>query len=52
MHAWSGLDENGNLVPNRDAVAAMTKLVSLFDEDVDVVSAEEFIDRMNKNVKR
>ena len=52
MHAWSGLDENGDLVPHGDTVAAMNKLVSLLGEDVDVVTAKEFIDRIKTNMKR
>ena len=52
VHAWSGLDKNGNFVPRGDAVAAMNKLVSLLDEDVEVVSAEEFINRIKSNVKK
>ena len=52
VHAWSGLDESGNFVPRGDAVAAMNKLASLLDEDVEVVPAEEFINRIKTNVKR
>ena len=52
VHAWSGLDDDGNLIPNGDTVAAMEKLISLLDEDVDVVSATDFIARIKENVKR
>ncbi len=51
VHAWSGLDENGNL-GSGDTMAAMQKLASLFDDDVDLVSADEFINRMSYYVKR
>lgn len=52
VHAWSGLNEKGEFAPRGDAVAAMNKLASLFDEDVEVVPAEEFISRIKTNVKR
>ncbi len=51
VHVWSGLDGDGNLVPRGDTMAAVKKLVSLLDDDVDVVTATEFIGRIKANVK-
>lgn len=50
VHVWSGLDENGNLVPRGDTMAGVEKLISLLDDDVDVVTATEFISRIKNNV--
>ncbi len=56
VHAWSGCetDENGNLklVPDGNTMAVFNELQKLFDEDVEVVGAEEFIKRIRENVKR
>ena len=51
VHAWSGLDENGNLVANGNTMEAVYKLVSLLDEDVELVTPSVLIDRITNNVK-
>ncbi len=43
IHAWSGLDGNGSFVPYGDTMAAVEKLVSLFDSDVRLVTPSEFV---------
>lgn len=50
VHAWSGLDANGNFVASGDTMAAVAKLVSLLDKDVEVVSASEFMNRIKDNL--
>ncbi len=50
VHAWSGLDADGNFVANGDTMAAVAKLVSLLDGDVDVVGASEFMNRIKANL--
>ena len=50
VHAWSGLDTEGNFVPNGDTMAAVAKLVSLLDGDVEVVGASEFMNRIKDNL--
>jgi hypothetical protein len=51
VHAWSGLDAEGNFVANGDTMAAVAKLISLLDSDVEVVSASEFMNRIKDNLK-
>ena len=51
VHAWSGLDAEGNFVANGDTMAAVNKLISLLDSDVEVVSASEFMNRLKDNIK-
>ncbi len=50
VHAWSGMDAAGNLVPDGNTMAAVEKLISMFDEHVQVVSASEFMNRLIENV--
>ena len=50
VHAWSGLDADGNFVANGDTMAAVAKLVSLLDGDVEVVGASEFMNRIKANL--
>ncbi len=58
VHGWSGLDENGNLVRlnlssvDVDNTAIFAALRDGFDEDVEMVSVTEFINRMRRNVIR
>ncbi len=58
VHGWSGLDKNGDLVhlslnaEGIDNTAIFNKLRESFDEDVEMVTTTEFINRMRRNVKR
>ena len=58
VHGWSGLDENGDLVQlslkkeGVDSTAIFKKLQDSFDDDVEMVTTTEFINRMRRNVKR
>ena len=58
VHGWSGLDESGDLVQlslkkeSVDSTAIFKKLQDSFDEDVEMVTTTEFINRMRRNVKR
>ena len=58
VHGWSGLNEDGELVglslgkKGVDNTAIFKKLQDSFDEDVEMVSTTEFINRMRRNVKR
>ncbi len=51
VHAWSGLDKEGNLVASGDTMAAVDQLVSLLGDQVEVVTASEFMNRIKDNVK-
>lgn len=51
VHAWSGLDKEGNLVANGDTMAAVDQLVSLLGDRVEVVTTSEFMNRIKDNVK-
>jgi len=50
VHAWSGLDSDGNFVANGNTMEAVYKLVSLLDEDVELVTPSEFMTRLSQNV--
>ena len=50
VHAWSGLDTDGNFAPSGDTMAAVAKLISLLDADVEVVGASEFMNRIKDNL--
>jgi hypothetical protein len=50
VHAWSGLNGEGKLVANGDTMAAVEKLISRLDPDVEVVSASEFMNRILNNL--
>ena len=51
VHAWSGLDKDGNLVASGDTMAAVDQLVSLLGDRVEVVTTSEFMNRIKDNVK-
>ena len=50
VHAWSGMDENGNFSANGNTMEAVYKLVSLLDDDVELVTPTEFIERITENL--
>lgn len=50
IHAWSGLDSSGNLVNGGNTMDAVAELVSLLDEDVELVTPSEFMARITENV--
>ena len=58
IHGWSGIDENGDLVQlslkkkDVDSTAIYKQLKDSFDDDVEMVTTTEFINRMRRNVKR
>ncbi len=43
VHAWSGLDENGNFTEGGDTMKAVRQLVDALDADVRVVTPGEFV---------
>ena len=43
VHAWSGLDENGNFTEGGDTMKAVQQLVDALDADVRVVPPGEFV---------
>ncbi|MBR4428590.1 MAG: hypothetical protein IKS78_04465, partial [Clostridia bacterium] len=43
VHAWSGLDENGNFTEGGDTMQAVRQLVDALDADVRVVTPGEFV---------
>ena len=47
----AGIDEQGNMVDGGDTMAAVQKLVSLLDDDVQAVTVAEFMARINANVE-
>ncbi len=49
VHAWSGLS-GSRLVPNGNTMDAVAKLVSQFDNDVEVVTPSEFMTRIQNNL--
>ncbi len=58
VHGWSGLNVNGDLVglslgeKGVDNTAIFAALQEKFDDDVEMVTTTEFINRMRRNVKR
>ena len=50
VHSWSGLTD-GELVPDGNTMDAVAELVSRFNENVEVVTPSEFMDRLIKNCK-
>ena len=50
VHAWSGVNANGELVSGGNTMNAVEKLIGMFDEDVEVVSASEFMNRVRENL--
>ena len=49
VHAWSGLDKNGNLVPNGNTMNAVEAVIQRLDSDVEVVTPSAFVDKIIKN---
>ncbi len=49
VHAWSGLDGDGNFVEGGDTMAAVQRLVGLLDENTRLVSPAQFMDRLAEN---
>ena len=43
IHAWSGLDANGEFVEGGDCMRAVQQMVSLFGDNVRIVSPGEFV---------
>ncbi|MBQ7364408.1 MAG: hypothetical protein IJW46_02285 [Clostridia bacterium] len=50
VHAWSGLDQEGNVVKDGNTMDAVTALIEKLDDNVDVVTPSEFIRRITENV--
>ena len=50
VHCWSGFDESGNLVANGDTMKGLEKFASLLDEDVELVTPGEFMERIEENL--
>lgn len=50
VHAWSGM-KNGQLSEGGNTMDAIAALIEKFDEDVEVVTPSEFMDRMIANCK-
>ncbi|MBQ9415631.1 MAG: hypothetical protein IJU20_02180 [Clostridia bacterium] len=51
VHAWSGVDAQGNQVDGGDSMAGVKALINLLDDDVEVVTADEFMARIRANVR-
>jgi hypothetical protein len=51
VHAWSGMDGNGNFAANGNSMQAVDELISMLDANVDVVSASEFMGRIKQYLK-
>lgn len=49
VHAWSGLDSNGNLVAGGNTMKAVEAVINGLDSDVEVVTPSAFIDKIIKN---
>jgi hypothetical protein len=49
VHAWTGLNENGELIEGGSAMRAVKKLVDLLDADTRIVTPAEFISRLAEN---
>ena len=49
VHAWSGLNSNGQLVADGNTHDAIAAVIALLDDDVDVVTPEEFMKRIIEN---
>ena len=49
VHAWSGLNSNGEFVEGGDTMAAVEKLVNSFDSDTRLVSPSQFMERIASN---
>lgn len=49
VHAWSGLDNNGNLVAGGNTMKAVEAVINGLDSDVEVVTPSAFIDKIIKN---
>ena len=51
VHCWSGLDREGNLVPDGNTVDAVKAVIDKLSRDVDVVTPSEFMTRVIANLK-
>ncbi len=49
VHAWSGLDGNGEFVEGGNTMAAVEKLVNGLDSDTRLVSPSQFMERIAEN---
>ena len=52
VHAWSGMDSNGNFSASGNTMAAVDELMLMLDSDVDVVTASEFMGRINQYLNK
>ncbi len=50
VHAWSGLSSDGNFTANNNTMRAVEELISRFDDNVEVVGASEFFNRIKYNL--
>ena len=50
VHAWSGLDAEGNFVPDGDTMQGVRRLVSLLDENTRVVTPTVFMREIAENL--
>ncbi|MBQ7364235.1 MAG: hypothetical protein IJW46_01410 [Clostridia bacterium] len=50
VHAWSGLDSDGNFVAGGNTMEAVYQLVTMLDKDVELVTPSEFLSRITENV--
>jgi len=48
VHAWSGLDGNGNLAEGGDTMAAVQALVNALDENTRIVTPARFLDLIRR----
>ncbi|MCQ2433466.1 MAG: hypothetical protein MJ175_12765, partial [Clostridia bacterium] len=50
VHAWSGRDDGGNLVPGGNTMDAIAALIDAFGKQVEVVTPDVFMERIKNNV--
>lgn len=50
VHCWSGVDENGKLIPDGDTMKGLEQFASLLDNDVELVTPGEFMERIKNNL--
>ena len=50
VHAWSGMNENGEFVDGADTMKAVERLVSKLDADTSVVSPDQFMQKISDNL--
>lgn len=51
VHAWSGLSGT-KIVPNGSTLNAISRLISNFDSDVEVLTPSQFMERIQNNIAR